>query len=124
MRILADENVAGSVTAALRLQGHDVEWVAEIAAGTHDNEVFLRAVREQRILLTHDKEFAAMAAARSPAGLAGVILLRLEGMSPARIAAFVTATVGSRQDWPGHFSVIEPARLRMKKLRNSNRNRT
>ena len=116
MRILADENVAAAVVMALRSKGDDVSWIAEFAPGSSDGDVLSRAAREQRLMLTHDKEFAAMAAARKSAGLAGVILLRLEGMAPSSMAELVAAALSSRGDWRDHFSVIGPARIRMKKL--------
>ena len=57
MRWLADECVAAPLVALLRTNGHDVLYVAEAAAGLSDADVIVLALREQRLLLTEDKDF-------------------------------------------------------------------
>lgn len=58
MRLLANENIPGAVVMALRAAGHDVAWVRIDAPGASDAQVLAWAVRERRILLTFDKDFA------------------------------------------------------------------
>jgi predicted nuclease of predicted toxin-antitoxin system len=117
MRILADENVAGSVVRALIASGHDVTWIAELAPGSTDSEVLKNAVAEKRLLLTHDKEFAAKAARQPISALTGVILLRLDGIDARDVAGFITKTINSRDDWTGNSIVLKPKSIRMRKLR-------
>jgi len=57
VRWLADECVAASLVAFLRISGHDVLYVAEAAAGMNDADVMALAWREKRLLLTEDKDF-------------------------------------------------------------------
>jgi predicted nuclease of predicted toxin-antitoxin system len=57
VRWLADECVAAPLVAWLRGAGHDVLYVAEAAAGLSDADVIALALRENRLLLTEDKDF-------------------------------------------------------------------
>ena len=57
MRFLADENFDTLVVKTLREAGHDVSWIRDIAPGAPDEEVWDHAVKENRILLTFDKDF-------------------------------------------------------------------
>jgi len=58
--------------------------------GASDEEVLSRAIEEERVLVTNDKDLAWLAALRKPAG---IILLRLRDESPenkARITLSIT----------------------------------
>jgi predicted nuclease of predicted toxin-antitoxin system len=57
VRWLADECVAGPVVARLRKAGHGVTYMAELAPSTTDPEAIAIAHREDRLLLTEDKDF-------------------------------------------------------------------
>jgi len=117
MRILADENIPRCVVETLRSENHDVAWVHKDAPGTADHEVFARASAERRLLLTFDKDFGELAFREGLlASSCGVVLLRVDAVSPARLAEKVAAVLGSRSDWAGHFSVVEEARDRMTPL--------
>jgi hypothetical protein len=113
MRFLADENFPGDAVTALRGAGHDVVWVSTVASGASDVNVLAMAEDARRILLTFDKDFGERAG--RPA-LCGVLLFRLP-LSPAiSIGATLAARIAERDDWAGHFSVIEPGRVRMRAL--------
>lgn len=91
MRILANENFAGEAVVALRARGHDVLWVRTDCPGSTDSQVADRARSEARLLLTFDKD-------------------------PAHVARVAVAVLEAREDWGGHFSVIEDWRIRMTPL--------
>jgi len=57
MRFLANENFPGPAVTALRAAGHDVVWIRTAAPGSTDRDVLAQAAREERILLTFDKDF-------------------------------------------------------------------
>lgn len=61
MRFLADENFPAAAVAGLASAGHDVAWIRTAAPGAADGDVLARAVREERILLTFDKDFGELA---------------------------------------------------------------
>ncbi len=57
MRFLVDECTGPSVARWLREAGHDVFSVYEEARGIDDDTVIARAVAENRIIVTNDKDF-------------------------------------------------------------------
>ena len=116
MQFLANENVPGDAVARLRSVGHDVAWVREDAPGSRDEAVLARAIRESRILLTFDKDFGGLALKTRLPPACGVILLRLEMPSAISVGHHLANLIDSRDDWAGHFSVIEPGRVRMRPL--------
>jgi predicted nuclease of predicted toxin-antitoxin system len=116
MRLLANENVAGELVSALRGVGHDVAWIATDAPGASDTAVLEQATAEDRIVLTFDKDFGELAfRGRSPVST-GVILLRVQGSSAAAMVQIVVAALQERDNWTGHFSVLENHRVRMTPL--------
>lgn len=57
-RFLADENISKSLVKALRDKSHDVKDIKEEKLfGTPDKEIVKAAKAEDRIILTHDKDF-------------------------------------------------------------------
>ena len=116
MRILADENVAGDVVAALRHSGHDVAWILTEAPSSRDRDILIRATAEDRVLVTADKDFGELAFRSDMQAPSGVVLLRVRGSSSSRVAQIVAAAIESRDDWSGHFSVVENHRVRMTPL--------
>jgi hypothetical protein len=119
VRFLADENLPGRLVAALRDLGHDVAWVRTEAPGSDDRAVLAAAARERRVLLTFDKDFGELAGRAGLPRASGVVLLRVPlGRAP-DAGARVAALIGARADWAGHFSVLEPGRVRMRRLKPS-----
>jgi len=116
MRFLANENVPGAVIEALRAAGNDVAWIRVEAPGSSDPEVLARAARENRILLTFDKDFGELARTSRLPPQCGVILLRVPMPRPDGVGQQLTDLIMARNDWAGHFSVIEPGRVRMRRL--------
>ncbi len=45
-----------------------------------------------------------------------IVLFRLQASSSAALAITVVAAIGSRTDWAGYFSVVEPGRIRVRAL--------
>jgi predicted nuclease of predicted toxin-antitoxin system len=116
MRFLADENFPGTAVTALAAAGNDVVWIRTAAPGSSDSEVLALAAREERILLTFDKDFGELAKASTLPAASGVVLLRLPMPVPEKIGALLADLILGRDDWAGHFSVIEPGRIRMRPL--------
>ena len=68
---------------------------------------------------TFDKDFGELAfRSKLPAGT-GIILFRLKASSSKVIAEKVTTAISLRDDWVGHFSVIEEDKIRMRLLSNT-----
>jgi predicted nuclease of predicted toxin-antitoxin system len=116
LRFLADENFPGSAVTALGAAGHDVVWVRVAAPGASDPDVLAWAVREERVLLTFDKDFGELAKGSALPPGCGVILLRMPMPRPGDVGRRLADLITAREDWAGHFSVIEPGRIRMRSL--------
>jgi hypothetical protein len=117
MRFLANENFPGSAVAALEAAGNDVVWVRAAAPGLTDADVLAWAVREQRVLLTFDKDFGELASASQLPARCGVVLFRIPMPPPGAIGRRLADLIARRDDWAGHFSVVEPGRVRMRPLK-------
>jgi predicted nuclease of predicted toxin-antitoxin system len=116
MRFLANENFPGAAVTALQAAGHDVIWVRIVAPGMTDPDVLAWAVREERILLTFDKDFGELALEAALPPACGVVLLRTPMPKPGNVGRRLADLITARDDWAGHFSVIEPGRVRMRPL--------
>jgi predicted nuclease of predicted toxin-antitoxin system len=116
MRFLANENIARDVIVALRAAGHEVAWIREDAPGSADEDVLARAQAELRVLLTFDKDFGELAFSRRLPAACGVILLRFATPSPSAMTTAVLRVIAMRDDWSGHFSVVDDDRIRMTPL--------
>jgi predicted nuclease of predicted toxin-antitoxin system len=75
VRFPADESCDVAVVRALRAAGHDVLAVAEVAPRSDDDTVLTLATRENRVLLTEDKDFGQLVYANKQPS-SGVILTR------------------------------------------------
>ncbi len=51
--------------------------------------------------------------------VAGVVLFRLPMSTPESVAKLMADILESREDWEGHFSVVEEASVRMRPLPTS-----
>jgi predicted nuclease of predicted toxin-antitoxin system len=116
MKLLANENCPRLVVDALSAAGHDVLWIRTAAPGLSDPDVLARAVAEARVLVTFDKDFGELAFRVGLAATCGVILLRIGLADPVVAASRLVGILGSRSDWPGHFSVVTDHRIRMRSI--------
>ena len=81
--------------------------------GAKDPEVLQLSAKENRLLLTFDKDFGELVFLRKNIQLPGVILFRIPITSPDSLSETVLTALSSRNDWEGHFSVIQSGRIRM-----------
>jgi predicted nuclease of predicted toxin-antitoxin system len=116
VRLLADENIPGEAVAALRAAGHDVAWIRVDQPGSADRDVLARAQQENRVLLTFDKDFGELAWRERLPAACGVVLFRFPMPAPTAVGRVIVDIMNARADWPGHFSVVEVDRIRMRPL--------
>jgi len=119
MRILANENFPEDAVVALRRAGHDVVWIRTDAPGIVDADVLRRAQAEDRLLVTFDKDFGELAFRAGLPASSGVVLFRISVPSSDHVARVALSVLESRDDWAGHFSVVEDRRIRMTPLAHS-----
>lgn len=117
MDLVADENVPRAIVERLRRDGHSVVSIAEISAGTSDLAVMAASNARQFVLVTHDRDFGELAVARA-LPIEGVILLETERLSLAGQTDRISRCLAEPdRQWSGHFSVVEPSRIRQRLLR-------
>ena len=87
MRILANENLYDPIVEYLRTAGHSVfDTKRTELAGAPDEEVYERAVREQLVVVTMDKDFT-RSLRFPPAKCGGIIVAKLYRMTVAQATA-------------------------------------
>jgi predicted nuclease of predicted toxin-antitoxin system len=117
MRFLADENVSSQIVERLRADGHDVIAVAQSGQGASDAHVIQMANAEGRVLITEDRDFGELII-RQRLGIVGVMLLELDRLTNTAEVSRVGEVVSTYADkLAGNLVVIEPARLRLRRLK-------
>jgi len=113
MRFLADESCDFAIVRALREKGYDVLAVSGINPRANDSEVIKLAVRENRILLTEDKDFGQLVFSHRQKAL-GVIFLRFPTSARGQITKDVVRLVKQQgEKLIGSFVVVQPGRIRI-----------
>lgn len=86
MKFLLDENISKTVTQRLRDAGFDVVHVRDVGlVGKLDEEIMATAVKENRVIITHDKDFGNIL--RFPLQKHdGVIMMRFRNQHPSNVA--------------------------------------
>jgi predicted nuclease of predicted toxin-antitoxin system len=113
VEFVADESCAGPVIQALRLAGHDVLAIAEVAKGTADEKVMERAFQESRVLITEDRDFGELVYSRGCRS-AGVVFVRFHRRARrAKPGAVVQVVEKLGRSLNGGFAVVEPGRVRV-----------
>ncbi len=118
LKLLANENVQSLLVSRLRERGHDVRWVLEERRGIADPQVLRQALTEGRVLLTWDKDFGDVVYRQGKSASNGIVLLRVtETRSQADVVRIVLPVLETHtMSWPGHFSVIDRSRVRIRPL--------
>lgn len=114
MRFVADESVDGNVVRSLRSAGHQVVYIADEMPSTKDPDVLAFAVQRNEILLTEDKDFGDIVHNQRHHH-AGVILLRMNEMTPAdRVARTLMVISVHETRLKDAFTVITAKRVRIR----------
>ncbi len=113
MRFLADESCDFMMVRALREMGHDVVAVSEASPRLEDYEVIELALKENRILLTEDKDFGQLVFAHGHKSL-GVIFLRFPFSARDHVSKELCELVRRKgESLTGSFVTVQPGRIRI-----------
>ena len=117
-RFLADENIPPASVGRLRAAGHDVAAIREDAPGLDDPLVFARAVDEQRILLTSDRDHGELIFLYAHPAPPGVVYFRLASEDQEELATWLLRWL-AEEDRPleGWFTVVRAGKVRRRPLR-------
>jgi len=116
MRLCLNENMAEATVLRLRAAGDDVLWIRESFPGISDKEVLAIALREDRLLVTFDKDFGDLVFRLGTAASCGIVIFRISQPSSAEVAVRISITLHSRDDWRGHFAVVTDQLIRLRPL--------
>ena len=117
MQFLANENFPLKSVYLLREVGHNVASITEDSPGIKDQEVLQRAVNEQRIILTFDRDYGELIYKKRLPIPAGVVYFRFEPVIPEEPARYLlTLLTADQLHWKGKFTIIERGRVRQKPL--------
>lgn len=115
MRLLVDENTGPAVARWLRNQGHEIFSVYEEARGIDDDAIIKKAVGENWIIITSDKDFGEKVY-REHNPHRGIVLLRLEDERPInKISVLQQLLERHSGELPDHFVVVTESRVRFAK---------
>jgi len=113
MRFLADESCDFAVVLTLRKDGFDVLNFSESTPRPDDSVAIGLALREERILLTEDKDFGRLVYSHGQETL-GVIFLRLPTFARKQISKDVLNLVKREgEKLVGSFVTVQPGRIRI-----------
>jgi predicted nuclease of predicted toxin-antitoxin system len=97
MQFLADECCDAVVTRTLREAGYDVIAVAEAMSGSTDAVVLQRALDEERVILTEDRDFCELIF-RDRKQTYGIVLIRISDTERQEKASRILALVANHAD--------------------------
>ena len=117
MKLLANENFPLPSVAELQRQGHDIVSITLLSPGLTDRDVLALAHREDRVLLTFDRDYGMLVYQNRLPPPPAIIFLRFRPQSPLEPAAIaapilnlgITAIRGS-------FFVVERDSFRRRPL--------
>ena len=116
MKFLADECCDTGLVESLRNHGHDVLYVTEKKAGTIDDEILSDAYKEERILITEDKDFGELVY-RFKKPTHGIVLIRIDvherQIKWSRLKKLID-DYGTRLQ--GHLTVVDAQKFRFRPL--------
>lgn len=117
MRLLADENIPLATVRALRSAGHDVYSATEATPGAADAVHIERAIREDRLLITFDRDFGELAVRGKERPEGGVLLLRFIPKTAAEVTDLLLALLArSEVKWQGHISIVDGVHVRQRPI--------
>lgn len=120
MKFLVDENVSFSIIQFLRELGFDVKSVSELYPSREDIFIFKEAYRENRIIVTNDKDFGYMIFKNNLPPVT-VILLRFEDESAhGKLNAIKQLFTLPKEKLLNHFIVLSENKIRLRSLNPDN----
>lgn len=114
---LADEHFPISSTYLLRTAGYEVAAVVEDSPSIEDTEVLARAVQEQRVILTFDRDYGELIYRRRLPVPVGIIHLRFVPTTPEEAGQRLLSLFRlNAVNIEGNFTTIDDNQIRQRKL--------
>lgn len=107
MQFLANENFPRISIKFLREAGYDVASGSEDSPGAEDSEVLVRAVSEERFLLTFDRDYGELIYRLRMPSPVGVIYFRYQPLTPEEPAQHLLYLLNVESlSFEGRFTVL------------------
>lgn len=113
MKLLLDTCVWGGAKAELQAAGHDVLWAGDLAQDPGDEGILAQAHREQRVLVTLDKDFGDLAVRRGLPHRGIVRLVNIAARQQGAVCQRVLAQYGDELT-QGAIITVEAGRVRIR----------
>jgi len=117
LKLLLDTCVWGGACKELRSTGHDVVWAGDWPEDPGDDEILERAHREERILVTLDKDFGELAIVHERPHSGIIRLVNLGARQQASVCLRVLELHADELK-SGAIITAEPNRLRIRTFEN------
>ena len=112
IKLLADENIPKKTVDTLRQEEIDIVSVAESSPGMNDRTILEQANRDNRVIVTFDKDFGELVF-RESLSVRGLILLRFTPISPNQIAERIQSVLTQVTPIEDKIIVVEEDRIRV-----------
>ena len=116
MRFIADVNVPLMLVNRLRENGCDVSCVRDENPMASDDSILAQAQFDKRTIITFDKDFGELAFRDQRGSDYGIALIRVPMAELDAQLDALALVLANHATWVGNFTVIEPTRLRIKRL--------
>jgi len=115
MKILANENFPLPSARYLRTQGYDVTYIGEDCFGISDEEVLQKAINEERIIITFDRDYGELVFKKGFKPKMGIIYLRIFKYTPEQPGVIIKNLLSQNINFENCLSVFDGEHLRQKK---------
>jgi predicted nuclease of predicted toxin-antitoxin system len=116
MNFLADENLEKPIVDWLREEGYNVLYIAEKAPSIKDEKIIKLARKENKILITNDKDFGELVFHYGQI-TSGIILIRSRDKSSEKKLELIKQVLEEMKNKiSGNFIVVNENGIRIKKI--------
>jgi predicted nuclease of predicted toxin-antitoxin system len=116
MRLLANENFPLKSVIYLKEKGYDVKAIGIDNSGIMDEEVMDIAIREERLILTFDRDYGELIFRHNYRPQKGVIYLRIKEFLPEQPGQLIEKLLSNAQlNFDGSLTVVDLNGIRQRK---------
>lgn len=116
MKFLVNENFPITSVNYLRAKNFDILAVAEVLRGGKDSDILDYAVKEERIIITFDRDYGELIYRYRITDCPGIIYLKFTPVTPEQPAEYILNILNQDIELRRKFTVVESQRIRQRAL--------